>query len=34
MLFTYLLGRMKQRPEDAKTINNLVDKVAKMKDET
>jgi hypothetical protein len=34
MLFTYLLGRMKQRPEDAKAINNLVDKVAKMKDET
>ena len=34
MLFTYLLGRMKQRPEDAKAINTLVDKVAKMKDET
>ena len=34
MLFTYLLGRMKQRPEDAKAINALVDKVAKMKDET
>ena len=33
MLFTYLLGRMKQRPEDAKAINTLVDKVAKMKDE-
>ena len=34
MLFTYLLGRMKQRPEDAKAINTLVNKVAKMKDET
>lgn len=34
MLFTYLLGRMKQRPEDAKAINELVNKVGKMKDET
>lgn len=34
MLFTYLLGRMKQRPEDAKAISELVNKVGKMKDET
>ena len=34
MLITYLLGRMKQRPEDAKAISELVNKVGKMKDET
>jgi len=33
MLITYLVGRMKQRPEDAKAINELVHKVAKMKEE-
>jgi len=33
MLFTYILGRFKQRPEDAKTIKELVEKVAKMKDQ-
>lgn len=32
MLITYLVGRMKQRPEDAKAINELVHKVAKMKE--
>tara|TARA_Y100000361_G_C11030004_1_gene274265 strand:- start:128 stop:493 length:366 start_codon:yes stop_codon:yes gene_type:complete len=32
MLITYLLGRFKQRPEDAKAINSLVEKVAKMKE--
>ena len=32
MLITYLLGRFKQRPEDAKAINTLVEKVAKMKE--
>jgi hypothetical protein len=32
MLITYLLGRMKQRPEDAKAIGTLVEKVAKMKE--
>lgn len=33
MLISYLLGRFKQRPEDAKTITNLVEKIGKMKDE-
>ena len=32
MLLTYMLGRFKQRPEDAKTITNLVEKIGKMKD--
>lgn len=32
MLITYLMGRFKQRPEDAKTINNLVEKIGKMKE--
>lgn len=32
MLFSYLLGRMKQRPEDAKAISKLVEKVGKMKE--
>jgi len=32
MLITYILGRGKQRPEDAKAITNLVDKIGKMKD--
>jgi uncharacterized protein YceK len=32
MLITYLLGRAKQRPEDAKAISNLVDKIGKMKE--
>jgi hypothetical protein len=32
MLLTYLLGRFKQRPEDAKFIKELTDKVAKMKE--
>jgi hypothetical protein len=26
------MGRFKQRPEDAKTINNLVEKIGKMKE--
>lgn len=30
MLFTYILGRTKQRPEDAKAITQLVDKIGKM----
>ena len=33
MLFTYLVGRFKQRPEDAKVIKELVEKVAKMKEQ-
>ena len=32
MLITYLMGRFKQRPEDAKTITNLVEKIGKMKE--
>ena len=32
MLFSYLIGRMKQRPEDAKAISKLVEKVGKMKE--
>lgn len=32
MLFTYILGRAKQRPEDAKAITQLVDKIGKMKE--
>lgn len=32
MLFTYVLGRAKQRPEDARAITQLVDKVGKMKE--
>lgn len=32
MIITYILGRGKQRPEDAKAITNLVDKIGKMKD--
>lgn len=33
MLISYLMGRFKQRPEDAKTITKLVEKIGKMKDE-
>jgi hypothetical protein len=33
MLLSYLLGRFKQRPEDAKAISGLVEKIGKMKDE-
>ena len=32
MLFSYLLGRFKQRPEDRKAIADLVEKVGKMKE--
>lgn len=32
MLITYLLGRFKQRPEDAKAISNLVQKIGEMDD--
>lgn len=32
MIITYVLGRAKQRPEDAKSIQHLVEKVAKMKE--
>ena len=32
MLITYVLGKAKQRPEDAKSIQHLVEKVAKMKE--
>ena len=32
MLITYLLGRVKQRPEDAKAISNLVNKIGEMDD--
>jgi len=32
MLFSYLIGRMRQRPEDAKAISKLVEKVGKMKE--
>jgi len=32
MLFTYLMGRFRQRPEDAKMIKELTEKIAKMKE--
>lgn len=32
MLFSYLIGRMKQRPDDRKQIEKLINKVGKMKD--
>ena len=32
MLFTYLIGRMKQRPEDRRAISELVCKIGKMKE--
>ena len=32
MLFSYLLGRFKQRPEDQKAIADLVEKIGKMKE--
>ena len=32
MIITYLFGRGKQRPEDAKAITQLVDKIGKMKE--
>jgi cobalamin synthase len=32
MLLSYFLGRFKQRPEDAKTISGLVEKIGKMKE--
>jgi len=32
MLITYLVGKGKQRPEDAKAITQLVDRIGKMKE--
>jgi len=32
MLFSYMLGRFKQRPEDKKQIEELTTRVAKMKE--
>lgn len=32
MVISYVVGRAKQRPEDAKQIQNLVEKVGKMKE--
>lgn len=32
MLLTYVMGRMRQRPEDAKQISNLVKKIGEMKE--
>jgi hypothetical protein len=34
MLITYLMGKGKQRPEDAKAITDLVNRVGRMKEDS